>query len=117
MKKICILLALVLALACVPAFAAEGDALLGISNENTLNFSYCFSQDGTLYLVSYGVLYTYHVGDSDLKEYSIERAGGPERRHAAALSSPRCPSPRTASSIPSIWSRNTARTPSSRAPL
>ena len=71
MKKICMLLALVLALACVPAFAAEGDAILGLSNENTLNFSYCFSQADTLYLVSYGTLYTYHVGDSDLKEYSI----------------------------------------------
>ena len=72
MKKICILLALVLALACVPAFAAEGDALLGISNENRLNFSYGFSQGDTLYMVSYGTLYTYKVGDSDLKEYSIE---------------------------------------------
>ena len=72
MKKICILLALVLALACVPAFAAEGDAILGLSDENRLNFNYCFSQDDTLYLVSYGTLYTYHVGDSDLKEYYIE---------------------------------------------
>ncbi len=72
MKKICILLALVLALACVPAFAAEGDAVLGISNENRLNFSYGFSQGDTLYMVSYGTLYTYKVGDSDLKEYSIE---------------------------------------------
>ena len=71
MKKICILLALVLALACVPAFAAEGDAILGRSNESTLSFSYSFSQGDTLYLVSYGNLYTYHVGDSDLKEYSI----------------------------------------------
>jgi len=71
MKKICILLTLVLALACIPAFAAEGDAILGLSNENTLNFSYCFSMGDTLYLVSYGNLYTYHVGDSDLKEYSI----------------------------------------------
>lgn len=76
MKKICILLALILALASVPAFAAEGDAILGISNESTLNFSYCFSQDDTLYLVSYGVLYTYHVGDSDLKEYGIETPEG-----------------------------------------
>ena len=71
MKKICILLALVLALAYVPAFAAEGDAILGLSNENTLNFGYCFAQGDTLYLVSYGNLYSYHVGDSDLKEYSI----------------------------------------------
>ena len=71
MKKICILLALVLALASVPAFAAEGDAILGLSNENTLNFGYCFAQGDTLYLVSYGNLYSYHVGDSDLKEYSI----------------------------------------------
>ncbi len=71
MKKICILLALILALACVPAFAAEGDAILGMSNESTLSFSYCFSIGDTLYLVSYGNLYTYHVGDSDLKEYSI----------------------------------------------
>ena len=71
MKKICILLALVLALACVPAFAAEGDAILGRSDENTLSFSYCFAQGDTLYLVSYGDMYAYHVGDSDLKQYSI----------------------------------------------
>ena len=43
MKKLCILLALALALTCGTAFAAEGDAILGISNDNTLNFSYCFS--------------------------------------------------------------------------
>lgn len=72
MKKICVLLALVLALACIPAFAAEGDAVLGLSDENKLSFNYCFSQDDTLYLVSYGNLYTYHLGDSDLKEYYIE---------------------------------------------
>ncbi len=71
MKKICILLALIMALACVPAFAAEGDAILGLSNESTLSFNYCFSIGDTLYLVSYGNLYTYHVGDSDLKAYSI----------------------------------------------
>ncbi len=71
MKKICILLALVLALACVPAMAAEGDAILGLSDENTLNFGYCFAQGDTLYLVSYGNMYTFHVGDSDLKEYEI----------------------------------------------
>lgn len=71
MKKICILLALILALACFPAFAAEGDAILGLSNESTLSFNYCFSIGDTLYLVSYGNLYTYHVGDSDLKAYSI----------------------------------------------
>lgn len=52
MKKICILLALILALACVPAFAAEGDAILGLSNESTLSFNYCFSIGDTLYLVS-----------------------------------------------------------------
>ena len=71
MKKICILLALILAIACVPAFAAEGDAILGMSAENTLSFNYCFSIGDTLYLVSYGSMYSYHVGDSDLKEYSI----------------------------------------------
>ena len=72
MKKLCILLALALALTCGTAFAAEGDAILGISNDNTLNFSYCFSLGDTAYFVSYGSLYTYKVGDSDLREYSIE---------------------------------------------
>lgn len=71
MKKICILLALILALACADAFAAEGDAILGLSSEANLSFNYCFSMGDTLYLVSYGNLYTYHVGDSDLKAYSI----------------------------------------------
>ena len=71
MKKICILLALALALTCGTAFAAEGDATLGVSDENKLNFSYCFSLGDTLYLVSYGTLFTYKVGDSDLREYSI----------------------------------------------
>lgn len=71
MKKICILLALVLALGCAPAFAAEGDAILGRSSENTLSFNYCFAQGDTLFLVSYVSLYAYHVGDSDLQEYNI----------------------------------------------
>ena len=43
MKKICILLALILALACADAFAAEGDAILGLSSEANLSFSYCFA--------------------------------------------------------------------------
>ena len=72
MKKICLLLAMILALACVPALAAEGDAILGLANGDTQSFSYCFAQGDTLYLVSYGSLFTYHVGDADVKEYSID---------------------------------------------
>lgn len=72
MKKICILLALVFALTCLPALAAEGDAILGMNEEERLSFSYCFSQGDTLYLAGYAELYTYHVGDADLAEYSYD---------------------------------------------
>lgn len=68
MKKLCMLLALILALACVPAMAAEGDAILGHTDENTLYFNYCFTDGDTLYLVAYGALYTYRIGEADLVE-------------------------------------------------
>ena len=72
MKKICLLLAMVFALSCLPAMAAEGDAVLGVSEDNRLNFSYCFSMEDTLYLAGYAELYTYHVGDADLVEYTFD---------------------------------------------
>ena len=73
MKKICLLLAVILMLAGIPAMAAEGDAMLGISEEEPLMISYSFSVGDTLYLVgSYGNFYSYRVGDADLTEYFID---------------------------------------------
>ena len=72
MKKICTLLAMIFALTCIPAMAAEGDAILGMNEEDRLSFSYCFTQGDTLYLATYAELFTYHVGDADLKEYSLD---------------------------------------------
>lgn len=73
MKKLCILLALAMALTCLPAMAAEGDALLGRGEENNLYFNYCFAVGDTLYAVGYSSLYTYHVGDPDLREYVYDQ--------------------------------------------
>lgn len=72
MKKSCILLALILALACVPAMAAQGDAILGNSQEDSLYFNYCFSVENTLYMATYNEIYTYRIGDADLKAYEYE---------------------------------------------
>ena len=76
MKRIFIaLLALAIALSCLPALAAEGDAILGHDEENMYYFNYSFTDGKTLYLVDYTELYTYHVGDSDMKQYSYELTG------------------------------------------
>ena len=72
MKKLCLLLALVMALCCVPAMAAEGDAILGHNDDNTLYFNYSFTVGDTLYMVAYGSLYSYRVGDADLVEYTYD---------------------------------------------
>lgn len=70
MKKLCVLLALVLALTCLPAMAAEGDALLGRGGDDgNLYFNYCFAEGDTLYASGYSSIYTYHLGDPDLREY------------------------------------------------
>ncbi|MBQ3424876.1 MAG: extracellular solute-binding protein [Clostridia bacterium] len=72
MKKLCLLLVLLMALPCLPAMAAEGDAVLGVSDEERISFSYCFSIGDTLYLASYAELYTYHIGDADLTQYVFD---------------------------------------------
>ena len=72
MKKLCVLLALLLALlACAPAMAAEGDAVLGRSEENTIYFNYCFTVGDTLFGASYNGLYSYRLGEADLTEYTF----------------------------------------------
>ena len=68
-KMIALLLALMLALGSLSAFAATGDALLGLSEENTLYFERCFTDGDTLYLTSYNALYTWHVGDAEPECY------------------------------------------------
>lgn len=72
MKKLCLLLAMVFALSCVPALAADGDALLGRSEEGNLSFNYCFSDGRTLYLAGYADMYTYRLGDADLTHYEFD---------------------------------------------
>lgn len=72
MKKICVLLALALALYGMPALAAQGDAILGTSQEEALYFNYCFTVGDTLYLAAFNEVYTYRVGDAALKRYEFE---------------------------------------------
>ena len=73
MKKLCILLAFALALTVSPAFAAEGDAILGREEDNYTYFNYGFGVGDTLYMVSGGVaLYTYRVGDAAMTERIIQ---------------------------------------------
>ena len=72
MKKICLLLALIFALTCLPALAAEGDAIVGRSEEDMVGFTYCFGVGDTLYLVSYMDIATYHLGDADLTRYEFD---------------------------------------------
>lgn len=72
MKKICLLLSIVMALSCLPALAAEGDALLGITDEERQYFSYCFAMGDTLVLSEYGAMNTYRVGESDLTAYEFD---------------------------------------------
>lgn len=77
MKKLTsILIILALALAAVPALAAEGDAILGREEDNTSYFNYGFLLGDTFCMASGSTLYTYHVGDADLEERDIE---APER--------------------------------------
>lgn len=73
MKRLVILLALLLAVACVPAFAAEGDRILGRDGETSIYFSRAFESDGVLYLPDGGSrLYTWSVGDAELTEYTFD---------------------------------------------
>ena len=73
MKKLTsILIILALALAALPAMAAEGDAILGRGDETPNYYNYAFPVGDTLYLVSGGTtLYTYRLGDADLTERQI----------------------------------------------
>ena len=72
MKKLCLLLAFVLALSAMPALAAQGDIVLGRDEENHIYFNYAFPAGDTLYLSPGGpVLYSYHVGDADYVEHTV----------------------------------------------
>ena len=73
MKKLTsILIILALALAAMPALAAEGDAILGREEDNTNYFSYGFLLGDTFCMASGSTIYTYHVGDADLEEKDID---------------------------------------------
>ncbi len=72
-KLLSILITLALALAAIPALAAEGDAILGREEEDLIYFNYSFPAGDTLYLVSgASIVYTYHIGDAGMEELEIE---------------------------------------------
>ena len=71
MKKLCLLLALALALSTVPAFAAQGDMLLGRGDENTYYYNYGFPMGDTFCMVSGNALYTYRMGETEIVEHPI----------------------------------------------
>ena len=74
MKKMSLLLALLLALTCLPAFAAESDLILGRDGETGIRFENAFTDGETLYLCDSEKLYTWQPGDTELTEhaYSFE---------------------------------------------
>ncbi len=73
MKRIWILLlALAICLSCLPALAATGDVVLGREDENSIYFNRAFTDGDTLYMVAYDRLYTWHVGDEAMAEYTFD---------------------------------------------
>ncbi|MDO4866612.1 MAG: hypothetical protein Q4C10_08625 [Clostridia bacterium] len=70
MKKLSLFLALILALACLPAFAAEGDLILGREEGQEIRFDSAFTDGETLYLSNGGMMYTWRPGDAELTEYT-----------------------------------------------
>ena len=70
MKKLCIILAFLFALSCLPALAATGDLVLGREEENSVFFSRAFADGDLLYMVAYDKLYTWRVGDGEMTEYA-----------------------------------------------
>lgn len=72
MKKLCLLLALVLALSTIPAFAAQGDMLLGRDEEYPYYFNYGFPMGDSLGLASGNTMYVFRLGSDALEEHQIE---------------------------------------------
>lgn len=74
MKKLSLLLALILALSCLPALAAEGDVILARDGETGIRFQNAFTDGEVLYLSDENTLYTWQPGDEALTEhtYSFE---------------------------------------------
>lgn len=72
MRKMCLLLALVLMLSVIPAYAAEGDMILG-QDEETLYFIGMYAQGDTAYLFTYDYgVYKYRLGETELTPYQIQ---------------------------------------------
>ena len=73
MKKVLALLTmLALLLAPMAALAAEGDAAIARGEEYSVMSA--VPMGDTLVLVSYDTLYTYHIGDTDVKAYELQNA-------------------------------------------
>lgn len=72
MKKLCLLLALVLVLTAIPAYAAEGDAYLG-QDDDALYFNGMYAQGDIAYMFTYdNCVYSYKLGDAELAAYQIQ---------------------------------------------
>ena len=74
MKKLCLLLAFALALMTMPAYAAQGDMLLGRGEEGSTYFNYGFPLEDTFYLSTGSALYTYRLGEVEFQEHAIAAA-------------------------------------------
>ena len=71
MKKLCLLLILALMLTVIPAYAAEGDALLG-EDDDALYFNGMYAQGDTAYMFTYdNIIYKYRLGDTEMTSYQI----------------------------------------------
>ena len=73
-KIILFALALILALA-LPAFAAEGDIVLGRDAEQSVFFERAFALGDTLYLSGLDALYAWRTGDEALTSYAYDLGG------------------------------------------
>ena len=70
MKKLCVLLSLVLALACVPALASN-DVLL-TPDSDVVSYTYIFNDGETIYMSSYSGISVWQPGDKEAKYYPYE---------------------------------------------
>ena len=82
MKKIMLIaLALIMALASVPALAAQGDVMLGVNEDgrDEIYFERVFSDGNTLYLPSWDTVYVWHVGDAEPTRYDWDEEAEEDR--------------------------------------
>ena len=71
MKKLCLLLAFALALMTMPAYAAQGDMLLGRGEEGSTYFNYGFPLESTFSLRTGSTPNTYGVVEVGFLELAL----------------------------------------------